>query len=67
MRRGPFSKMTSVAFGVIRRVIGIGWIKEAAARYSFYRRISMAPKYNSPLETAGIFELEQKSIEITVT
>lgn len=65
--RGRFRKRPPVVFGVVRAVIEIGWIKEAAARLLFSTIISMAPKYKSPLKTAGCFEPEQISIDVTVT
>ena len=33
--RGRFRKRPPVVFGVVKAVIGIGWIEEAAARFLF--------------------------------
>jgi hypothetical protein len=65
--RGRFTKRPPVVFGVVKAVIGIDWIEEAAASFSFCCHISMAPKYKSPLKTAGIFEPEQVSVDVKVT
>jgi hypothetical protein len=65
--RGRFRKRPPVVFGVVKAVIRIGWIEEAAARFYFRRHIQMAPKDNSPVKTAGIFEPGQISIDVTVT
>jgi hypothetical protein len=65
--RGRFRKRPPVVFGAVQAVIGIGWIEEAAARFAFCSHIQIGPKYNRPLQAAGIFEPEQVPIDVTVT
>jgi hypothetical protein len=65
--RGRFRKRPPVVFGVVKAVIGIGWIEEVATRFYFRHHIQMAPKHNSPVKTAGIFEPGQISFDVTVT
>jgi hypothetical protein len=63
--RGRYRKRRPIVMG------SLGALLESAGsrrlpRVYLYTVISIAPRYNSPLKTAGVFEPEQISIDVTV-
>jgi hypothetical protein len=61
-----FRKRPPFVLEVVRGVIGIGSIEEAAARLSFSHHINGA-KIQQAVGYGGLFEHEQISIDVTMT